>query len=67
MIKPPVWLRDDGSPIACVEKIKVLDENFVEFGQVAQDMFDDALLMGCSESHMKCVLTEWVKSLVASF
>lgn len=67
MTKPPVWVRDDGSPVACVEKIKVLDENYAEFTQVAQDMFDDALLLGCSESQVRNLLREWVESLSASF
>lgn len=67
MTKSPVWLRDDGSPVACVEKIKVLDENFAEFTQVAQDMFDDALLIGCSESQLRNLLRDWVESLCASF
>lgn len=67
MTKPPVWFREDGTPVACVEKIKVLDENYVEFAQVAQDMFDDALLLGCSETQLRKLLKDWVQSLDASF
>ena len=42
----PEWLDADGQPIACVEKIKVLNENLDELEQIFQDALDDAVLMG---------------------
>ena len=43
----PKWYGDDGSIVSCTEKIKVMNENMTELFQLAQDAFEDALLMGC--------------------
>lgn len=40
---PLLWTGVDGGPIAGVERIRVLDENFRELPQPAQDAFYDAL------------------------
>jgi len=61
--KAPVWRQDDGAPVSCLEKIKVLNENYAELRQMAQDAFEDALLMGCSESQMRGALRELVDGL----
>src|SRR5260221_13112715 len=37
----------EGGPVACVEKIKVLNENLAELRDMAQDAVEDAVLMGC--------------------
>lgn len=63
----PVWTGSDGQPIACVEKIKVLNENYRELQQLAQDAFDDALLMGCDEQQLCGALRQLCDSLTASF
>ena len=35
MKKPlPTWVRDDKTIVACTEKIKVMQENFEEIGQL---------------------------------
>lgn len=54
--KKVIWKSSDGSLIACKEKIKVLEENLQEFQQEAQDILEDALLMGCDEKQVKEVL-----------
>lgn len=61
--KLPVWQCDDGKPIACLEKIKVLNENYLELRQMLQDAFEDGLLMGCSEAQMRIVLLRLVEGL----
>ena len=60
---PPVWRRADGTPIACVEKIKVLNENLAELRQVAQDAFEDALLLECPEDVIRNEFHRLVDSL----
>lgn len=60
----PLWRRPDGSPIGCLEKIKVLNENYVELRQIAQDALEDAILMGCSEAQIRAALHELVDQLV---
>lgn len=61
---PPIWRRDDGTPIACVEKIKVLNENMAELRQVAQDAFEDALLLECPEEVIRGEFHRLVDSLL---
>lgn len=60
---PPVWHDDDGRPIACLEKIKVLNENWLELRQMLQDAFEDGLLMACSEAQMRIALLRLVEGL----
>lgn len=64
MKKPlPTWVRDDKSIVACTEKIKVMTENFEELQQLAQDAFEDGLLMEVSETQMREALHEMVRTL----
>ena len=60
----PIWLRDDGSVVSCVEKIKVMRENFEEIQQIAQDAFEDGLLLEVSEAQMREALRQLVDKLV---
>jgi len=61
---PPIWRKDDGAPVSCLEKIKVLNENYAELRQIAQDAFEDALLIGCSEEQVRAVLRELIDGLI---
>lgn len=54
----PVWRDPQGKALSCVEKIKLLNENLVELSALAQDAFEDALLMGCDETQIREVLAE---------
>ncbi|NOT14504.1 MAG: hypothetical protein HOP21_02780 [Methylotenera sp.] len=60
----PKWLRDDGSVVACTEKVKVMTENFDEIKQIAQDALEDGLLMEVSEAQMREALHQLVDLLV---
>ena len=60
----PKWVRDDGSVVACTEKIKVMTENFDEIQQIAQDAFEDGLLMEVSEAQMREALHKLVDDLI---
>lgn len=62
--KPTVWRRDDGTIVACTEKIKVMTENLNELKQVAQDALEDGLLMEVSEAQMRETLHLMVDALV---
>jgi len=57
------WLTPDGQPVSCVDKIKVLNENLAELKAMAQDAFEDALLMGCDEAQIRQVLNGLLGSL----
>ena len=60
----PIWVRDDGSVVSCVEKIKVMSENFEEIKQIAQDALEDGLLLEVSEAQMREALHHLVDQLV---
>ena len=62
---PKIWPGADGQPLSCREKLKVLAENHAELRQVAQDAFEDALLMGVDEAAMRRLLHELVDALDA--
>jgi len=59
----PTWHHDDGAPVSCHEKIKVMNENLAEIRQMAQDAFEDALLMGCSEAQVRDVFMAVMRDL----
>ena len=52
-----------GQPLACRDKIKVLNENLEELRAMAQDALEDAVLMGGDEAQFRAVLGELVASL----
>ncbi len=60
----PIWVREDGSIVACTEKIKVMKENFAEITQITQDALEDGLLMEVSEAQMREALHALVDELV---
>ncbi|MGH6885986.1 MAG: hypothetical protein ACREGK_07920, partial [Geminicoccales bacterium] len=55
--------QSDGQPLSCRDKIKVLNENLEEIRELAQDAFEDGLLMGCDESQLRQVLDRLMASL----
>ncbi len=59
----PKWYADDGSIISCTEKVKVMSENMSELYSVAQDAFEDALLMGCGETQLRDYLAKLIEGL----
>ena len=61
MPEMPKWYDDDGQIVSCTEKVKEMTENMSELYQTAQDAFEDALLMGCSESQLR----DYLQTLVA--
>lgn len=61
MPEMPKWYDDDGQIVSCIEKVKVMNENMSELYQVAQDAFEDALLMGCGEQQLR----DYLQALIA--
>jgi hypothetical protein len=60
---PAVWPGEDGAPVSCREKLKVLAENHAEAAQVLRDAFEDAVLMGVDEAAMRRILAGMVEAL----
>ncbi len=50
---PGTWTDQDGAPIGCREKLRVLDENQAEVAQVMRDAFEDAVLIGVDPQVMR--------------
>ncbi len=63
----PTWMAPDGAPVACIEKIKVLNENILEIRDMCQEALEDAVLMGCDEQQIREVLLRLVRSLEEPF
>ena len=57
------WVKNDQSVVSCTEKIKVMTENFDELKQLAQDAFEDGILMEVSDQQMRDVLHQLVDDL----
>jgi uncharacterized protein (UPF0335 family) len=63
MSAPRHWPQPDGTPVACREKLRVLEENHAELAQALQDAFEDAVLMGVDAEAMRVILREMVGRL----
>ena len=63
----PTWLAPDGAPVACLEKIKVLNENILEIREMCREALEDAVLMGCDEQQIRDVLLHMVRSIEEPF
>lgn len=59
----PAWHDSEGKTLSGAEKIKLLNENLEELRALAQDAFEDALLMGCDEGQTRKVLAETLARL----
>jgi len=59
----PTWRRDDQSVVSCIEKIKVMGDNFDEIQQIVQDAFEDGLLMEVSDEQMRQTLLSMIEKL----
>ena len=59
-----IWREPDGTPLSCLEKIKVLNENLDEIRELSQDALEDAILMGADEAQVRQVLEQIVEKLV---
>jgi hypothetical protein len=60
---PSIWPGNDGNPLSCRDKLKVLAENHAELAQMLRDTFEDAILMGVDEAAMRDLLADMVKGL----
>lgn len=63
MSTPPLWPGADGTPIACREKLKMLEENHAEAAQMLADMLEDAVIMGVDEAAMRRIMAGLVAGL----
>lgn len=65
--KLPVWRDDEARLVSCIEKVKVLNENYRELRQLAQDTLEDGVLMGCSEAQLRALFHELIDTLKTDY
>jgi hypothetical protein len=61
--RAPQWQEPDGTPIACRDKLEILNENYEELRHVMQDAFEDAVLMGVDEHQIRDAIEALTKTL----
>lgn len=61
------WRTPKGDPVACLEKLKVLEQNLIEFQESAQDILEDAALMGCDVEQVREALAERLAAVVVRY
>lgn len=62
-----VWRNPHGQPVACAEKLKVLEQNLAEFEAMARDMLEDSALMGCDVEQVRAILHEHLDTVVVDY
>jgi hypothetical protein len=62
-INYPIWKTIEGEKISCTEKVKIMQQNIEELQQIAQDLFEDGLLMDIDPRQLKEYLQELVLNL----
>ena len=62
-----VWRAPDGTPVSCLEKIKVLNENLIEIQEMCQEALEDAVVIGCDEAQIRAVLLQLIRNLEEPF
>lgn len=58
-----IWKTKTGEKVTCVEKIKVMMQNIEELEQMAQDAYEDAILMGVDPIQIKKFLVQLMHNL----
>ncbi|MEC8265529.1 MAG: hypothetical protein VX009_01805 [Pseudomonadota bacterium] len=61
-----LWYSKDKKIISCDETNKVLNENYEELRNLAQNIFDDAILIGCDEEDFKKKIKHLIDDLYFS-
>lgn len=62
-----IWRTPEGGVVSCVEKIKVMSQNFRELRQLAKDTLEDAILMGCDETQVRAELARLMDSIESEY
>mgnify|MGYP000007458909 CR=1 FL=1 len=62
-VKYPIWKTVEGRTVSCTEKIKVMQQNIDELQQIAQDLFEDGILMDIDPEQLKNYLQQLIRDL----
>ena len=59
---PKNWYTVKKKKISCEEKIKLLNQNIEEFQNLANDILDEAILMGVDKKQLLEIMTNVISS-----
>ena len=62
-ICPKIWYSKNKEKVSCKEKILLLNNNILEFHELANEIYDEAILMGVSKEQIKDVLASTIKNI----
>ena len=62
-IYPKIWYSKNKEKLSCKEKILLLNNNILEFHELANEIYDEAILMGVRKEQIEEVLTNTVKNI----
>jgi hypothetical protein len=62
-VKQHIWHTASGEKVACTEKLKVMQQNIDELEQMAQDAFEDGILMGIDPIQLREYLIKLMRKL----
>ena len=62
-IYPKIWYSKNKDKLSCKEKILLLNNNILEFHELANEIYDEAILMGVRKEQIEEVLTNTVKNI----
>ena len=62
-IYPKTWYSKNREKLSCKEKILLLNKNILEFHELANEIYDEAILMGVSKEQIKEVLASTIENI----
>ena len=62
-IYPKIWYSKNKEKLSCKEKILLLNNNILEFHELANEIYDEAILMGVRKEQIEEVLATTVKNI----
>ena len=62
-IYPKIWYSKNKEKLSCKEKISLLNRNIIEFHELANEIYDEAILMGVRKEQIEEVLVNTVKKI----
>ena len=63
---PKNWYTVKNTKISCKEKIKLLNQNIEEFQNLANDILDEAILMGVDKKQLLEIMSNVISSTDSS-
>ena len=62
-ILPKKWLTTQQEPLACKEKIELLNENIFEILNLAEEILDESILMGVDPKQTKSIIKKAIDNI----